>query len=82
MTSESLSTCPGIRTRLGSPKAIKAMARYLACLVYRMFTHGQAWVDRGARQFEDRRAQREMAVPQRKAAAMGYQLVSQCNASA
>jgi transposase len=29
-----------LRTRLGAGKAIKAMARYLACLVYRMFTHG------------------------------------------
>ena len=71
-----------LRTRLGSPKAIKAMARYLACLVYRMFTHGQAWVDRGARQFEDKRAQREMAVLRRKATAMGYQLVSQHGVSA
>ena len=71
-----------LRTRLGSPKAIKAMARYLACLVYRMFTHGQAWVDRGARQFEDQRAQREMAILQRKAAALGFQLVSQGGVSA
>jgi hypothetical protein len=37
-----------LRTRLGSPKAIKAMARYLACNIYRLFTKGQAWVDRGA----------------------------------
>jgi hypothetical protein len=27
-----------LRTRLGSPKAIKAMARYLACILYRLFT--------------------------------------------
>ncbi len=71
-----------LRTRLGSPKAIKAMARYLACLVHGMFTHGQAWVDRGARQFEDKRAEREMAVLQRKAAALGFQLVSQGGVSA
>lgn len=65
-----------LRARLGPPKAIKAMARYLACLVYRLFTKGQAWVDRGAREFENRRAQRELSSLQRKAAALGFQLVS------
>jgi hypothetical protein len=65
-----------LRTRLGAPKAIKAMARYLACLVYRLFTHGQAWVDRGAAQFEGRRQQRELAALQNKAAANGFKLVS------
>ena len=40
--------------RLGAGKAIKAMARYHDCLVYRMFTHGQDWVDRGTRrEFEE-----------------------------
>jgi transposase len=66
-----------LRTRLGAPKAIKAMARYLACLVYRMLTHGQAWVDRGTREFENKRAQREFSSLQRKAAALGYQIVAQ-----
>ena len=68
-----------LRTRLGAPKAIKAMARYLACLVYRLFIHGQAWVDRGAAQFEDRRQQRELAALQYKAAANGFKLVSLSN---
>lgn len=71
-----------LRARLGAPKAIKAMARYLACLVYRMFTHGQAWVDRGVREFENKRAQRELFSLQRKAAALGFQLISQPTASA
>ncbi len=65
-----------LRTRRGAPKAIKAMARYLACLIYRMFTRGQAWVDRGAREFETRRTQRELSVLQRKAAAHGFKLVN------
>ena len=71
-----------LRSRLGAPKAIKAMDRYLACLVYRMFTHGRAWVDRGARDFENKRTQRELSVLQRKAAAMGFQLISRPPASA
>ena len=64
------------RARRGDPKAIKAMARYLACLIYRMFTRGQQWVDRGAKAFEDQRARRELAALERKAAARGLKLVS------
>jgi transposase len=65
-----------LQTRRGAPKAIKAMARYLACLIYRMFTRGQAWVDQGAQEFENRRAQRELSTLQRKAAAHGFKLVN------
>jgi transposase len=65
-----------LQTRRGAPKAIKAMASYLACLIYRMFTRGQAWVDRGAQEFENRRAQRELSSLQRKAAAHGFKLVN------
>jgi transposase len=65
-----------LRTRRGAPKAIKAMARYLACLIYRMFTRGQAWVDRGAREFENKRSQRELSALECKAAAHGFKLVS------
>jgi transposase len=65
-----------IRARRGTPKAIKAMARYLACLIYRMFTHGQDYVDRGAREFEARRARRDLVALERKAAAQGFKLVS------
>jgi len=64
-----------LRGRLGGPKAIKAMARYLACLVYRMFTKGQAWVDRGAAYYEQRRQERKFIHLQRKAKALGLQLV-------
>ena len=66
-----------LRTRLGAGKAIKAMARYLACLVYRMFTQGQDWGDRGTKEFESKRTQREIFSLQRKAAALGYQIVAQ-----
>ena len=31
------------------------MARYLAVLIYRLMTKGEAWVDRGAAQFEQKR---------------------------
>jgi hypothetical protein len=55
--------------------AIKAMARYLAVLVYRTLTHGQAWVGRGAAKFEQRRTELEMASLNSKALAKGFKLV-------
>ena len=55
--------------------AVKAMARYLAVLIYRLLTKGEAWVDRGAVQFERRRLQRELASLQSKAKAKGFTLV-------
>jgi transposase len=36
-----------LRTRLGAPKAITAMARQLACLFYRLIKGGQQYVDEG-----------------------------------
>lgn len=63
------------RTTLGAVKAVKAMARYLACLVYRMLTRAQAWVDRGMQLFELKSSQRKMAALQRQASALGMQLV-------
>jgi transposase len=55
--------------------AIKAMARYLAVLVYRLLTRGEAWVDRGAAKFEQRRAEWELASLNSKARAKGLKLV-------
>src|SRR5437764_3757746 len=64
-----------LRGRLGGVKAVKAMARYLACLIYRMLTKGQAFVDRGAACYEQKRLERELSHLQRKAATLGLQLV-------
>ncbi|HEY1255109.1 MAG TPA: IS110 family transposase [Terracidiphilus sp.] len=64
-----------LRRQLPSHKAaVKAMARYLAVLVYRMLTHGEAWVDRGAAQFEQKRTDRELASLKSRALARGFQL--------
>lgn len=65
-----------LRTQLPShAAAIKAMARYLAVLVYRLLTRGEAWVDRGAAMFEKRRSERELASLNSKARAKGFKLV-------
>jgi transposase len=65
-----------LRRRLSTfQAAVKAMARHLAVLIYRLLTHGQAWVDRGAIQFERKRLDREIANLQAKAKASGFALV-------
>jgi len=65
-----------LRGRLGGVRAVKAMARYLSCLIYRMLTKGEAYVDRGAAYFEKKRQDRDLVYLQRKAAALGLQLIA------
>lgn len=55
--------------------AVKAMARHLAVLVYRLLTKGQAWVDRGAELFEQQRQARALILLQKQAQQHGLQLV-------
>jgi len=59
----------------GGIKAVKAMARYLACLIHRLLTKGPAWVDRGAAYCESQREERELPYLRRHAAAKGLKLV-------
>ena len=62
-----------LRRQLPSFKAaVQAMARYLAVLIHRLLTHGEAWVDRGAAQFERRRLERELASLHSQAKAKGF----------
>jgi transposase len=61
--------------------AVKAMARHLAEIVYRLFTKGQGWVDRGAAQFEQKRTERELNSLEHRARANGYRLVPLAQAS-
>ena len=68
-----------LRGRLGGPRANKAMARYLACLLYRLMTKGQTWLDRGARYYEDKLREREMLALHRKAASLGLQVIPAAN---
>jgi len=49
-----------LKARPGGLKAVKAMARYLACLLCRLLTKGPAWVDRGAACYENMRQEREL----------------------
>jgi transposase len=47
-----------LRTRLGAPKAVTAMAHKLARLVYRMLKWGHEYVDKGLQYYEQRHRER------------------------
>jgi transposase len=64
-----------LRTRLGAPKAITAMARKLACLFYRLIKHGQQYVDKGTEYYEARSREQQIHALVRKAHKLGVQLV-------
>ncbi len=64
-----------LRARLDGPVAIKAMARYLACLIYRLVTKGQAYVDHGAAHYERTSQERERRALERRASTLGLKLV-------
>ena len=61
--------------------AVKAMGRYLAVLIYRLLTHGQAWVDGGAIRYEQRRTEQDLASLNFRARAHGFILTPMAEAS-
>jgi transposase len=63
-----------LRTKLGAPKAITAMAHRLARLVYRMLKYGQRYVDKGTDYYENRYRQQQIHLLQKKAAKLGLQI--------
>jgi transposase len=71
-----------LRRKLPSfSSAVKAMGRYLAVLIYRLLTKGEAWVDRGAAQFERRHTEQELASLNFRAHAQGFKLIPITEAS-
>jgi transposase len=63
-----------LRSKLGAPKAITAMAHRLARLVYRMLKYGQQYVDKGAEYYERRNRQQQIESLKKKAAKLGLQV--------
>lgn len=64
-----------LRTRLGAPKAITAMAGKLARLVYRMLRYGQEYVDRGEAYYNEKYREQQIRLLQKKARQHGFQLI-------
>jgi transposase len=63
-----------LRSKLGAPKAITAMAHRLARLAYRMLKYGQQYVDKGAEYYERRNRHQQIEFLRKKAARLGLQL--------
>jgi transposase len=64
-----------LRTKLGAPKAITAMAHRLARLVYRMLKYGQQYVDKGTEYYDQRYRRQQLQLLRKKAARLGLQVV-------
>jgi len=64
-----------MKGRLGSPKAITALAHKLAKLIYMMLKYGHEYVELGVEVYEAKYKRRREASLQRKARELGYELV-------
>jgi transposase len=64
-----------IKSRLGGKGAVTATAHKLACLVYRMLKYGKAYVRQSIEEYERKVRQQMERSLQRRAAALGYELV-------
>ena len=63
-----------LRTKLGAPVAIKAMAAKLARLVYRMLRYRMKYVDQGAAVYELKHRELQVQQLKSKAAKLGYKV--------
>jgi transposase len=64
-----------LRTKLGTPKAVKAMAAKLARIIYRTLKYGQAYVDKGAEFYEQKYRSQQIQFLTKRAKELGLQLV-------
>ena len=64
-----------LRTKLGAPKAIKAMANRLARIVYRLLKFGQQYVDKGSEAYDQKYREQQVQMLTRRAAELGMQVV-------
>jgi len=64
-----------LRTRLGAPIAIKAMAAKLARLVYRMLRYGMKYVDQGAAFYELQHREFQIKRLKSRAEKLGYRVI-------
>jgi transposase len=64
-----------MKARLGTPKAITATAHKMARLVYRLLSHGSAYVQQGLETYEAQYHERKVQSMTTQAKALGYTLV-------
>jgi transposase len=63
-----------LRTKLGGPKARKAMANKLARIAYRMLKYGEGYVDKGKELYEQKYRQQQIQMLTRRATELGLHL--------
>jgi len=68
--------------KIGMPKAITAMARKLAVLIYRMLKYGTQYVDKGMQHYESRYQESKLAYLRAQAAKFGMILLPKKPAAA
>ena len=71
-----------LRTRLGAPKAITAMARKLSCLFYRLLQYGQQYVDKGVKFYEAKHREQQIRSVIKRAHQLGLQVAEPAGKSA
>ena len=64
-----------MKARLGSPKAITALAHKLAKLIYMMLKYGREYIEKGVEFYEEMYRKRREASLKQKANEMGYDLI-------
>lgn len=64
-----------IRARRGSPVAIKAIARKIACYYYRVMTHGSEFVEKGIQAYEDHLKEKQRKYLEKMALELNLQLL-------
>ena len=64
-----------MRGRLGAPKAITAAAHKLAILIYRLFKHGEDYIEKGLAAYEQAHKERALKNLHRNAKSLGFTLV-------
>lgn len=63
-----------LHAKLGAPKAITAMARKLAIILYNMLKYGQVFVEQGMEKHEKDHRERKLKNLRKRAAELGYAL--------
>jgi len=66
-----------LRTKLGAPKARKAMATRLARIICRMLKYRERYIDKGQEFYEQKYRQQQIRMLTKKASELGLQLVQQ-----
>ncbi len=64
-----------MKMRLGSPKAITALAHKLAKLIYIMLKYGHEYVEKGVEFYEEMYRKRRETSLKKKAEELGYKLI-------